>query len=133
MVPTLPRIVIDTNVLLGLWIFSEPSLSSLRAALDDGTVTAVRCTETDGEFAEVLARPDLLDVDPARQQAVLESWRARAVTDRADRPCALDLLKLAKEGATLGAADYCPGVLGHRPQLLVTLQGKPPLTPAFSR
>jgi predicted nucleic acid-binding protein len=75
----LPRIVIDTNVLLGLWIFSEPSLSSLRAALDDGTVTAVRCTETDGEFTEVLARPDLLDVDPARQQAVLESWRARAL------------------------------------------------------
>ena len=76
---TVPRIVIDTNVLLGLWIFSEPSLAALLAALDDGTVTAVRCTETDAEFAEVLARPDLLDVDPARQQRVLEAWRARAV------------------------------------------------------
>jgi hypothetical protein len=75
-VPTLPRIVIDTNVLLGLWIFSEPSLSSLRAALDDGTVTAVR-------------RSGLQIIVP-------ECW----VID---------------------------------PQLLVTLQGKPPLTPAFSR
>ncbi|MSR09622.1 MAG: putative toxin-antitoxin system toxin component, PIN family [Gammaproteobacteria bacterium] len=78
-VQTLPRIVIDTNVLLGLWIFSEPSLALLRSALDEGTVTAVRCTATDAEFAEVLARPDLLNVDPVRQQRVLESWRDRAL------------------------------------------------------
>ena len=111
-VPTLPRIVIDTNVLLGLWIFSEPSLSSLRATLDDGTVTAVRCTETDGEFAEVLARPELLDVDPARQQVVLESWRNRALltklTARAPWTCRdpldqkfLDLSVSAGAGALL--------------------------------
>ena len=110
--PTLPRIVIDTNVLLGLWIFSEPSLSALRAALDAGTVTAVRCAETDAEFAEVLARPDLLDVDPARQQLVLESWRARALltelTARAPWTCRdpldqkfLDLSVSAGAGALL--------------------------------
>ena len=78
----MPHIVIDTNVLLGLWLFSEPSLSGLRVALDDGTVTAVRCAETDAEFAEVLARPDLLDVDPARQQLIMESWRCRALLTR---------------------------------------------------
>lgn len=76
---TVPRIVIDTNVLLGLWLFSEPSLSGLRAALDDGEVIAVRCAETDAEFAEVLARPDLLDVDPARQPLIMASWQARSL------------------------------------------------------
>ncbi len=29
-----PRVVVDTNVLLDLWVFDDPAVQPLRAALD---------------------------------------------------------------------------------------------------
>ncbi|MEO8443787.1 MAG: putative toxin-antitoxin system toxin component, PIN family [Gammaproteobacteria bacterium] len=70
------RTVLDTNVLLALWLFREPAVQPLRAALDTGLLQAVRSAATDAEFAEVLNRPALFAIAPDRQAALLEAWQA---------------------------------------------------------
>ena len=68
--------VLDTNVLLALWLFRDPAVEVLRAALDAGLLQAVRSAATDAEFAEVLGRPELFSVAPERQAALLNAWQA---------------------------------------------------------
>jgi len=84
-------VVLDTNVLLDLWLFRDPGVAALRTALDAGELVPVRSAATDAEFAEVLGRPGLFDVEPARQAALRRDWEARAalVADirPAPRPC----------------------------------------------
>lgn len=69
-------VVLDTNVLLALWLFRDPVVEPLRAALARGNLRAVRSPATDAEFAEVLCRPDLFDVAAERQAALLADWQA---------------------------------------------------------
>ena len=68
--------VLDTNVLLALWLFRDPAVEALRAALDAGLLQAVRSAATDAEFAEVLGRPELFSVAPERQATLLNAWQA---------------------------------------------------------
>lgn len=70
--------VLDTNVLLDLWLFRDPAVAALRSALDAGELAPVRSLATDGEFAEVLRRPGLFDIEPERQAALRRDWEARA-------------------------------------------------------
>jgi len=70
--------VLDTNVLLALWLFRDPAVESLRAALAGGLLQPVRSIATDAEFAEVLARPELFAVVPERQAMLLGAWQATA-------------------------------------------------------
>lgn len=72
------RVVIDTNVLLALGIFSDPVVAPLRTALAQGALEAVRSAATDDEWREVLARPGLFAVPPERQAALLADWEATA-------------------------------------------------------
>ena len=69
------RAVLDTNVLLDLWLFDEPSTRALRAAIESGAVRALRNADTDAELADVLGRPCFGLDEPARA-AVLERWAA---------------------------------------------------------
>jgi predicted nucleic acid-binding protein len=69
-------VVLDTNVLLALWLFRDPVVEPLRAALARGNLRAVRSPATDAEFAEVLCRSDLFDVAAERQAALLADWQA---------------------------------------------------------
>jgi putative PIN family toxin of toxin-antitoxin system len=84
-------VVLDTNVLLALWLFRDPGVAALRAALDWGELAPVRSAATDAEFAEVLRRPGLFDVAPERQAALRREWEARAAlideVRPAPRPC----------------------------------------------
>lgn len=73
------RVVIDTNVLLALSIFSDPVVAPLRTALAQGALQAVRSAATDAEWREVLARPGLFSVPPERQVALLADWEATAL------------------------------------------------------
>lgn len=73
------RIVIDTNVLLALWIFADDTVGPLRAALAGGGLQPVRSVATDAELHEVLARPALFAVPPERQAALLQAWEAQAL------------------------------------------------------
>ena len=68
--------VLDTNVLLALWLFRDPVVEPLRSALAAGQLQAFRSSATDAEFAEVLRRPELFSVAPERQAALLAAWQA---------------------------------------------------------
>jgi putative PIN family toxin of toxin-antitoxin system len=70
--------VLDTNVLLALWLFRDPVVEPVHAALAAGQLQPVRSAATDAEFAEVLARPGLFSVEPERQTRLLDAWRAVA-------------------------------------------------------
>lgn len=69
------RVVIDTNVLLDLWLFDDRSVRSLRQALESGRALALRSAECDAEFAAVLARSRFGLDEVARAQA-LARWAA---------------------------------------------------------
>ena len=75
MVPT--TIVLDTNVLLDLWVFDDPGVASLRATLASGACVALRSRATDAELADVLARAQF-DLSVARQRALLAGWNETA-------------------------------------------------------
>ena len=72
------KAVVDTNVLLALWLFRDPVVEPLHAAFAAGQLQPVRSAATDAEFAEVLARPGLFSVEPERQARLLEAWQAVA-------------------------------------------------------
>jgi putative PIN family toxin of toxin-antitoxin system len=78
--------VVDTNVLLALWLFRDPVVEPLHAAFASGQLRPVRSLATDAEFAEVLARPELFSVEPQRQLRLLESWQAVATLADASQP-----------------------------------------------
>ncbi len=82
------RIVLDTNILLALWIFTDARVACLREALASGQLVAVRSAPTDGEIREVLARPGLFTVTPERQASLLADWEARALLIGALQPVA---------------------------------------------
>lgn len=82
------RIVLDTNVLLALWIFRDPSVAPLREALARGELVPVRSVATDAEVREVLSRPGLFTVPPAQQASLLADWEAQALLVEAIRPVA---------------------------------------------
>lgn len=50
----------------------------MRFAIEGRHLIACRSSATDAELAEVLARPALFDVDPARQRRLLADWQALA-------------------------------------------------------
>ena len=79
------EVVVDTNVLLALWLFRDPVVEALHAAFASGQLRPVRSAATDAEFAEVLARPELFSVEPERQLRLLEAWQAVATLAEASQ------------------------------------------------
>jgi uncharacterized protein len=75
------RVVLDTNVCLDLWLFDQPSVAPLRAALDAQRLHPIATTATRDELAHVLARRAAL-TGPATcrwlaqtsAQKVLQRW-----------------------------------------------------------
>ncbi len=72
-----PRAVFDTNVLLDFWVFEDPHAVTLRAAVEQGRVGALRSAACVDEFSEVLSRPKL-NVDGAARCEILRRWHALA-------------------------------------------------------
>lgn len=71
-------VVLDTNVLLSLFVFKDSRYAAMRCALDDGrwmALTGAACLE---EFRRVLAYP-LFGLDAAAQAAALGAYTAIAV------------------------------------------------------
>ncbi len=73
--PGFPRIVLDSNVLLDLWLFDDPAVRPLRAAIEAGHLRALRSAACDAEFAEVLARRRF-KLDPSDCERLLARWSA---------------------------------------------------------
>ena len=53
----LPRLVIDTNWLLDLWVFDDPRAQSLRSALEAGELRWLATPHMRDEFERVLGYP----------------------------------------------------------------------------
>ncbi len=70
-------LVVDTNVVLDLLYFDDPTTLPLRRALEDGRVRCVVNDATLDEFRRVLAYPEFA-LEPARQAALLERYQALA-------------------------------------------------------
>lgn len=71
----LPRLVIDTNVLLDLFFWKDPGSTSLLAALEARRFDAFSSPRTLEEFAEVLSRPQF-SLQNEAQRDIFRSWLA---------------------------------------------------------
>jgi putative PIN family toxin of toxin-antitoxin system len=81
------RVVIDTNVLLDLWLFDDPSTRSLRRTIEAGRLRPLRSAATDAELADVLQRPTF-GLDAPAREALLRRWTdcSDALTSVASAP-----------------------------------------------
>ena len=61
-----PRVVLDTNACLDLWVFADPRAAGLLAALQAGALQAVTNTTCRDEWLRVLHYPQLQLTDAAR-------------------------------------------------------------------
>ena len=77
------RIVLDTNVVVGVLVFADPLLVALREALDRSDVIPLADVETLAEFERVLRYPQLR-LDEARAMALADQYRARCTIIGAD-------------------------------------------------
>jgi putative PIN family toxin of toxin-antitoxin system len=78
-VNAVPRVVLDTNVLLDFWVFDDPGARSLRAAFDDGRIRALRSAASDAELEDVLSRPQF-GLGDSRRRLLLDAWRQKATS-----------------------------------------------------
>ena len=65
-----PRVVLDTNVCLDLFVFGDPRVATLRAALQSGDVVAVTDMGCREEWLRVLEYPQLRLDQAARASAI---------------------------------------------------------------
>lgn len=56
-VATVPLAVLDTNVVLDLWLFHDPRVAALHAALTSGSLSVLVTAPMLAELSDVLARP----------------------------------------------------------------------------
>ncbi len=76
-----PRIVLDTNVCLDLFVFRDPAVSALREALDCGAVIGATSQACRSEWERVLAYPVLRLNDAARAKHLAAYDAAMRVFD----------------------------------------------------
>ena len=75
MAGALPRVVLDTNVCLDLFVFDDPRCARLGQALRLGVIEAVGCAACEAEWHAVLEYPQLA-LDPARRAQAAAAFHA---------------------------------------------------------
>ncbi len=70
-------VVLDTNILLDIFVFDDQRASNLKQAIVDGSITAIASQKTFLEFADVISRP-LFKLNTARQGTMLTQWQSIA-------------------------------------------------------
>lgn len=81
-------IVLDTNILLDIFVFNDARAVDLKNALIANSITAVASQQTLAEFADVISRP-LFKLDNIAQAEVLQQWQSIAqLHDDVDLPAA---------------------------------------------
>ena len=70
-------VVLDTNILLDIFVFDDQRAGNLKQAIMDGSITAIASHKTFLEFADVISRP-LFKLNTARQAAILAQWQSIA-------------------------------------------------------
>jgi len=71
-----PRLVLDTNTVLALWMFRDPKLEALRAWIEAGKCRLFSREDALEELRRVLAYPQF-GVDTTAQYALRDSYRGR--------------------------------------------------------
>lgn len=85
------RLVIDTNVLLDLFVFHDPRWNGLLDALESGAIQGVTREDCRQEWLHVLHYPHLPLDDLTRQAALAEFDRLIALNDAAAQAAPLPL------------------------------------------
>jgi len=75
------RVVLDTNVLVSLWLFADSRYLPLRAALDEGRWLALANEATIGEFKRVAAYPQFGAGTTLQQEALADYRRLAHAVD----------------------------------------------------
>jgi putative PIN family toxin of toxin-antitoxin system len=70
-------VVLDTNILLDIFVFNDQRAINLKQAIVDGSILALASQKTLLELADVISRP-LFKLDEANQSAILEKWQSLA-------------------------------------------------------
>jgi len=70
-----PRLVLDTNVILGLLVFKDPSAEPIRLLLDTNQVDAVRTTASMAELIDVIGRPTF-KLSQENQETIVQAWES---------------------------------------------------------
>jgi putative PIN family toxin of toxin-antitoxin system len=68
-----PRLVLDTNVILDLLVFKDPSTEPIRLLLDAKQVDAVRSEASMLELIDVIQRP-IFKLNREEQEIILQAW-----------------------------------------------------------
>lgn len=68
-----PRLVLDTNVILDLFVFKDPSAEPIRLALHAQQVDAVRTAASLLELMDVIRRP-VFKLSLDAQEAIIQAW-----------------------------------------------------------
>jgi putative PIN family toxin of toxin-antitoxin system len=68
-----PRLVLDTNVILDLLVFKDPSTEPIRLMLDAKIVDAVRSEASMLELVDVIQRP-IFKLSQQEQEMILQAW-----------------------------------------------------------
>lgn len=64
--PSPPRVVLDTNVCLDLFLFNDPQSAALHVAMREGLIQAVTRADCRAEWLRVLRYPQVPVSEPAR-------------------------------------------------------------------
>ena len=70
-----PRLVLDTNVILDLLVFKDPSAEPLRLMLDAKIVDAVRSEASMLELVDVIQRP-IFKLSQQEQEMIPQAWES---------------------------------------------------------
>ena len=70
-------VVLDTNILLDIFVFNDERAVDLKQAILGRRIQAVASQKTLAEFADVLSRP-LFKLDEETQLAILAQWKSNA-------------------------------------------------------
>jgi putative PIN family toxin of toxin-antitoxin system len=70
-------VVLDTNILLDIFVFNDERASNLKQAILSKNIAAIASQQTFLEFADVISRP-LFKLDEAAQLGILAQWQSLA-------------------------------------------------------
>ena len=70
-----PRLILDTNVILDLLVFKDPTTEPIRLLLDAKLVDAVRSEASMLELIDVIQRP-IFKLSREAQEIILQKWES---------------------------------------------------------
>lgn len=127
-------VVLDTNVVLSLWMFEDPSLVRLRSAVESGVLRPVSRADCLDELVRVLAYSQFRQT-PERQAEIAAAYRARCrLVDVAEPPvCELPSCLDRDDQKFLEVArDSGAQALLSRDKLVLKLNRRPVIAARFA-